>query len=101
MPPKEKHTYEFFIEGEDGPELVGSIDDITLRLFGLPECVMPPLNMETSKDSLTFSFKITPKLAVFLITGRYPTNNWMKMHGLPMERRRVNANKPRKQGKDA
>ena len=87
MPPKEKHTYELFIEGEDGSELVGSIDDITSRLDGLPECVMPPLNMETSKDSVTFSIKITHKLAVFLTTGRYPTNNWMKMHGLPMERR--------------
>lgn len=28
------------------------------------------------------------RLMAFFLTGRFPSNNWMKMHGFPMERRR-------------
>lgn len=36
---------------------------------------------------LEFEARITPRILLLLYTGKYPTNNWLKMHGGIMERR--------------
>ena len=39
------------------------------------------------KIQLEFEARITPRVLLLLYTGKYPTNNWLKMHGGIMERR--------------
>ena len=36
---------------------------------------------------LELEARITPRILLLLYTGKYPTNNWLKMHGGIMERR--------------
>lgn len=44
---------------------------------------------------LAFETKINPRVLLFLCTGKYPSNNWLKMHGGIMERR-IQVNRLRK-----
>ena len=34
-----------------------------------------------------FNIRSNPYLYIFLLTGKWPSNNWLKMHGYPMRRR--------------
>lgn len=55
-------------------------------------------------NSLEVTQKINPRVLLFLRTGKYPSNNWLKMHGGIMERRiqvdRLRKNKRRKKKYD-
>lgn len=50
----------------------------------------------SNEASFTATFTVNVLLLYFITHGRYPSNNWRRMHGLPlkrkMERRRKNAN---------
>ena len=46
-----------------------------IRIKSLP-------TIEFTTEPVTLSVKI------FLLTGKWPSNNWLRLHGLPMRRRR-------------
>ena len=41
----------------------------------------------TKENQMEIVARITPRILLLLYTGKYPTNNWLKMHGGIMERR--------------
>lgn len=45
-------------------------------------------SLEIPKEiTMEFQARVTPRILLLLYTGKYPTNNWLKMHGGIMERR--------------
>ena len=96
MPPKENQEYKMLIKTQDGKELpfngtlimddlVPTDSDIDLsRVMRLRD-----MKFGSFGNTLRFSckFVMDNKRIIFLTTGKWPSNNWMKMHGLPMSRR--------------
>ena len=106
MPPK--HMQDFYptlcIQYPDGHyEPLGKISDVNMEPSDYYDCFPSPyVNIrEQSEMTISFRWDVSAKAEYLLIYGKMPTNNWMKMHGLPMERRRVRGNKYRRKSKNA
>ena len=89
MPPKENHEA-IYIEREDGYEIVGKITDIP-NLCSEKSNATPYMHAPFSAEPITFDVElkkpIDSRMMIFLLTGRWPSNNWLRMHGYPMRRR--------------
>lgn len=89
MPPKENHE-PIYIEREDGYEIVGKITDIP-NLCSEISNTTPYMHAPFSDEPITFDAElkkpICGRMMIFLLTGRWPSNNWLRMHGYPMRRR--------------
>lgn len=89
MPPKENHE-PIYIEREDGYEIVGKITDIP-NLCSEKSNTTPYMHAPFSDEPITFDAElkkpIGSRMMIFLLTGRWPSNNWLRMHGYPMRRR--------------
>ena len=95
MPPKDhdpsgKGALFFSADGKTY-EPFGKVEDAELILDDLvPEKgVKLPFVKPDEEISLSFKFDIrqNPSLFMLLWTGKWPSNNWLKMHGFPMRRR--------------
>ena len=91
MPPKETHSCgQFYFRGDDGYELIGRIEEAQLILDNPISEKAVELPNIIPNEEYTFTVK-TESLGylkwAFLLLGKWPTNNWLKMHGLPMVRR--------------
>lgn len=78
-----------FIKGDEGNYI--SFSDVkTLDMELIPDTEE---NDDTkymdfsSFGEFSFTIHISPRMRRFLLTGKYPSNNWMRMHGFPMERK--------------
>lgn len=96
MPPKDYDPSSrgpLFVSVDGGKtyEPVGKVEDAELILDDLvPEKgVELPFVKPDEEISLSFKFDIrqNPSLFMLLWTGKWPSNNWLKMHGYPMRRR--------------
>lgn len=90
MPTKEITPHKIGIMTEDGfQELSNSIEDITLE----PEEPVSDTESVIVNRNVSFecSFKLKGNIYLkFLRTMKYGSNNWRKMHGLPMIRKQSN-----------
>jgi hypothetical protein len=89
MPPKENHE-PIYIEREDGYEIVGKITDIP-NLCSENSNSTPYMHAQFSDKPIRFVVElkkpIDSRMMIFLLTGRWLSNNWLRMHGYPMARR--------------
>ena len=89
--PLSKGSLFFSSDGGETYEPVGKVEDAELILDDLvPEKgVELPFVKPDEEISLSFKFDIrqNPSMFMFLWTGKWPSNNWLKMHGFPMRRR--------------
>ena len=91
MPPKDTkpHTLMFSTDGGETMHPLGKISEaiITDDIISDDQTVLPFVKMD---DEITFSckFQMENSATIFLVTGKWPSNNWLKMHGIPMRRRR-------------
>lgn len=90
MPPKDpvKADGRLYFLGSDGQfKPIGNVTDADLSIT----CDKPYMHMPFSNDPIEFEMKLEKpigrRMMVFLLTGKWLSNNWLKMHGLPMERR--------------
>lgn len=87
MPPKDTQPRQVYCIGSDG-ELrpLGHISEIELPEETSQEPHMPfsnkPIEFEMELDK-----PISRRMMTFLLTGKWLSTNWLKMHGLPMERK--------------
>ena len=91
MPPKDITPHGSLMFSTDGGETMmplGKISEtiITDDIIPDDQTVLPFVKMD---DEITFSckFKMENSATIFLVTGKWPSNNWLKMHGIPMRRR--------------
>lgn len=93
MPPKYpvKADGRLYFLGDDGqPKPIGHITASELDFYD--EATKPYMHEPFSNDPIEFEMElkrpIGSRMMVFLLTGKWLSNNWLKMHGFPMERRR-------------
>ena len=98
MPPKDydplsKGTLFFSADGGETYKPFAKVNDAELILDDLvPEKVVElPFVKPDEEISLSFKFDIRQEPSVFMLlwTGNWPSNNWLKMHGFPMRRRKT------------
>lgn len=91
MPPKEMPTGNLYFSA--GGELK-PLAHIT-ELPEISEMVVQPDNDVEAfslgdmviEGSFTLAWPISISERQFILTGKYPSNNWLKMHGYPMRRK--------------
>ena len=90
MPPKEKGLSELYVLQPDGKKvIIGKIEqaeiisDDVCDIYDLQTITHP---MNTAVFQVTW--KPTADVIHLLIYGRLPTNNWRRMHGFPLKRKR-------------
>lgn len=71
----------------DGKPVAKGIPELTLEAE--PETTEEPVLKIPKAQEVSFKCKIDDKVLLHLIYGRPITNNWLKMHGGVMRRRRV------------
>ena len=109
MPPKDTQEHELLFDAEhvenahelfystDGGETMMPLGHISEALIIddlIPED-QTHLPFVKPDDAIMFSckFRMDNSAAIFLATGKWPSNNWLKMHGIPM--RRAHGNRSR------
>jgi hypothetical protein len=98
MPPKDIQPHELLFSADNG-KTYQSMAHIT----DVPEMVAQPDNdVEVSsledmviEGSFTLAWPGSISKKLLILTGKYPSNNWLKMHGYQMRRKRK-IRKPRK-----
>lgn len=94
MPPKDMQPRELLFSADNGETYkpIGRLAEDSLIVDDLiPEGeVELPLCKPNDEMviSCKFNIKSNPSLFMFLWTGKWPSNNWLKMHGHPMRRKR-------------
>lgn len=99
MPPKETQPHSVFVSVDGGETYttLGKVSEAHLFVDDLiPEegAELPFVKPDealmggTLTLSCTFNMRSNPSLFMFLWTGKWPSNNWLKMHGYPMRRKR-------------
>lgn len=67
---------------------IGKIQDMHADKISKEDMERTGFELKIPKEiQLEFEARITPRILLLLYTGKYPTNNWLKMHGGIMERR--------------
>lgn len=87
MPPKDTQPRQVYFIGSDGKcGPLGHVSDIEL-----PEETSQEQYMTFSDEPIEFEVEldkpISRRTMIFLLTGKWLSNNWLRMHGLPMERK--------------
>lgn len=92
MPPKDpvKTDGLLYFLGDDGQlKPIGHITASELDFYD--EATKPYMHEPLLNDPIEFEVKfekpIGSRMMVSLLTGKWLSNNWLKMHGLPMERK--------------
>ena len=99
MPPKDTPTGNLYFSAGGDFEPLAHITELT----EVPEIVAQPDNdVEVSsledmviEGSFTLAWPGSISKKLLILTGKYPSNNWLKMHGYQMRRKRK-IRKPRK-----
>lgn len=93
MPPKDTQPHNIFVSTDGGEtySLLGKMTETHLFVDDLiPEDnTKLPFIKPNDESVFTCKFNIrdNPSMFMFLATGKWPSNNWLKMHGYPMRRR--------------
>lgn len=93
MPPKDMQPYEPFLSTDNGKTYkpLGKVLNENLIVDDLiPEegTKLPFFKPdEELVISCKFNIRSNPSLYIFLLTGKWPSNNWLRLHGYPMVRR--------------
>ena len=67
---------------------IGKIKDMHANKISNEDMEQTGFELKIQKEiQLEFEARMTPRVLLLLYTGKYPTNNWLKMHGGIMERR--------------
>ena len=90
MPPKDIQPTGTLMISTDGGETMMPLGHISEALIVddlIPEDQTHPSFTEL-KEGIMFSckFRMDNSASILLATGKWPSNNWLKMHGIPMER---------------
>lgn len=99
MPPKGLQTHELLFSADGGETYkpLGKVADVSLITDDLIPDNGTELPLAKPGDGFVISckFNITsnPSLFMFLWTGKWPSNNWLRMHGYPMRRKRKGTRK--------
>lgn len=87
MPPKDTQPRQVYCIGSDGK--CGPLRRVTEIEF--PEETSQEQYMTFSDEPIEFEVKldkpISSRMMIFLLTGKWYSNNWLRTHGLPMERK--------------
>ena len=92
MPPKdllEDFLPELCVQYPDGHyEKIGKIKEVELTPDPYDD-LSPEAELIMKPSEMTIQFKWNPDIRteILLITGKAPSNNWLRMHGYPMTRR--------------
>lgn len=91
MPPKNTSTGTLYFSDGGTYEPFG-LATVNPVLNEVPEIIeVPPVKTwNPSAEELEFSATIRDAVSVFrfLMTGKWPSNNWLRLHGYPMRRKR-------------
>ena len=98
MPPKDTQPHELFVSADGGETYapLGEVAECGLIVDDLiPKEVAELPFVKATLDgtltlSCTFNIRSDPSLYMLLRTGKWPSNNWLRLHGYPMMRRRKN-----------
>ena len=91
MPPKDTKPHELFLSADNGKtyEPFGIMTDASLIDDGLVSERETELPIFTDNEMvIPCKVRLDISMMIFLVTGKYPSNNWLKMHGYPMRRKR-------------
>ena len=91
MPPKELWNLpEIYVLEPDGTKIkLGEVKDFTViddSYFEDP-WKSNPVTMASQEFAFTVKYRPSTELLYFITHGELPSNNWRKMHGVPMKRR--------------
>lgn len=71
----------------DGKKIM-EVAEVTVTVADIDPAEKPKKSLTLAEPvEITGSFHISPLDMIELVTGKRPTNNWMKMHGGIMERK--------------
>jgi hypothetical protein len=93
MPPKDMQQHEFFLSNDNGETYkpLGKamnkniiVDDLIPEEGTKLPFIKPD---EELVISCKFNIRSNPSLYIFLLTGKWPSNNWLRLHGYQMVRR--------------
>ena len=93
MPPKDT-PHALFFSTDDGETYkpIGKVPECGLVVDDLvPDKEIELPFIEPDEEfvvSCKFSLSENPSAFMFLATGKWPSNNWLRLHGFPMRRRR-------------
>lgn len=89
MPQKNTETPTLYIVGQDGEyRPLGHITEVELTEEPDDGAVKENLfSMEPMEFTETVVTPIRRRMQIFILTGKWLPNNWLRMHGLPMERK--------------
>ena len=95
MPPKELQKLpEIYVLEPDGTKIkLGEVKDFSVTYddyYSDDPWDPNPVTMTSQEYEFTIKYRPGTELLHFITHGRLPTNNWRKMHGVPMKRR-INA----------
>ena len=104
MPPKELHPHDIFISADGGETYTplgevtecGMIVDDLIPEDGVKLPFVKPDEAslgEALTFSCTFNIRSNPSMFMLLWKGKWPSNNWLRMHGYPMRRKRKGTRK--------
>lgn len=89
MPPKDTQPRQVYFIGSDGK--CGPLRMVTEIEFPEETSQKPYMHMPFSNEPMEFEIEldkpISRRMMIFLLTGKWYSNNWLRMHGLPMERK--------------
>ena len=92
MPPKDMQTFEPLMFSTDGGKTLkplGKLTETNVFTDDLVPDAKTDLPYIKTDEEMSFSckFSMDRSAMIFLATGKWPSNNWLKMHGIPMRRR--------------
>ena len=93
MPPKDMQQHEFFLSTDNGetykPLCKVMNENIIVDDLIPGEGTKLPFFKPDEEHVISCKFDIRSNLSlyIFLLTGKWPSNNWLKMHGYPMRKR--------------
>ena len=91
MPPKERTLPEMYVIQPDGKRIkIGDIQAVNFSNDDDYDYCNPEgrLIVPSKLATFTVTWNPTTDMIYLLIHGRLPSNNWLKMHGFPLRRKR-------------
>lgn len=86
----EKDTGKLYIKAVDNDDVIlvsGAIIDMDMHALFVDD--EPIIDISALREPIEFecNMDISPAAKVFLLTGKWPSNNWFKMHGGVLQRK--------------
>ena len=95
MPTKttEEHPTMYIMNPDGTSTRIGEISQVEFTSDSSDDFETSRIVQEMNEYTFTVTWSPTAKTVYLLIHGRFPSNNWLRMHGYGAERRRAKGRK--------